>query len=386
MVTLRDFGGIVERTPARVVRAETIAEVEHAIVVARREGLPVVARGQGHTTRGQSLSNGVVLELRGLRHVSIDRTARTARVGAGLLWSDLLAQTVSVGLAPPVLTDYLGLSVGGTLSVGGIGGQSFRYGAQTDQVEALVVVTPEGEVVECSTVHERTLFDACRAGLGRFGTIVEVVVRLRPAPKLALVSELAYPNLRQFIAAQQRFVEDDCYDYLLGSMLPTRSGWAYKLEAVKYDSVERDGARTVSYLDHALRLEHLVAHMKRAGTWTALHPWMDLFVPASSATELIAEALALLDPEELADGHLMTYPLTRSTTPLLAIPAEPRSFLFDVLPNLRERAALPRFEGRCHRITALVRAAGGGIYPIGYPIGTADELPGDLLFREGAGS
>jgi cytokinin dehydrogenase len=376
---MRDFGGIVERTPACVIRVETVAEVEAAIRAARAKGLPVKARGQGHTTRGQSLTDGVSIELRGLRHVSIDLAARTARVGAGLLWSELLTATLSVGLVPPTLTDYLGLSIGGTLSVGGIGGQSFRHGAQTDQVEALVVVTPHGDIVECSTERERALFDACRAGLGRFGTIVEAVVRLHPAPKRAMVSELTYANLEQLIAAQRRFVEQDAYDYLLGSILPTPNGWAYKLEAVTYDGAQGAGIRSMSYLEHALRLDQLVAQMKLAGTWTALHPWMDLFVPASAATELIGEALALLDPSELADGHLMTYPLTRSTTPLLALPAEPQSFLFDVLPNLRERAALPRFEERCHRITELVRTAGGGIYPIGYPIGTADERPGDLL-------
>jgi len=380
---MRDFGGIVERTPARVIRVETVAEVEAAIRGARSRGLAVTARGQGHTTRGQSLTDGVLIELRGLRHASIDRTARTARVGAGLLWSELLAETVSVGLAPPTLTDYLGLSIGGTLSVGGIGGQSFRHGAQTDQVEALVVVTPEGDVVECSAERERALFDACRAGLGRFGTIVEAVVRLHPAPKRAIVSELRYADLAQLIAAQRCFVEQNRFDYLLGSMLPTPSGWAFKLEAVTYDGAPRDGVRSMSYLDHSQRLDQLVARMKRAGTWTALHPWMDLFVPASIATELIGEALALLGPDELADGHLMTYPLTRSTTPLLALPAEPQSFLFDVLPNLRERAALPRFEERCRRITELVRGAGGGIYPIGYPIGTADERPGDLLSPRG---
>jgi cytokinin dehydrogenase len=376
---MRDFGGIVERTPARVLRAETVAEVASAIRTARSEGLPIAARGQGHTTRGQSLTDGLLIELRGLRHAAIDRTARTARVGAGLLWSELLAETVSVGLAPPTLTDYLGLSIGGTLSVGGIGGQSFRHGAQTDQVEALLVVTPDGDVVECSAEHERALFDACRAGLGRYGTIVEAVVRLLPAPKRAVVSKLVYPAVEQLIDAQRLFVEQNRYDYLLGSMLPTPSGWTYELEAVTYDGAERAGTVSVSYLDHALRLEQLVVQMKRAGTWTALHPWMDLFVPASAASELIGEALALLDPTELADGHLMTYPLTRSTTPLLALPAEPQSFLFDVLPNLRDRAALPRFEQRCRRITELVRAAGGGVYPIGYPIGTADERPSDLL-------
>ena len=38
-----------------------------------------------------------------------------------------------LGLTPPVLTDYLHLSVGGTISVGGIGGATSRFGTQADQ-------------------------------------------------------------------------------------------------------------------------------------------------------------------------------------------------------------------------------------------------------------
>ena len=47
-------------------------------------------------------------------------------------------------LMPPVLPDYIGQTVGGTLSVGGIGAMSFREGAQIDHVVALRAVTGNG--------------------------------------------------------------------------------------------------------------------------------------------------------------------------------------------------------------------------------------------------
>ena len=51
---------------------------------------------------------------------------------------------------PPVLPDYIGQTVGGTLSVGGIGAMSFRAGAQIDHVVELLAVTGEGRIVRCS--------------------------------------------------------------------------------------------------------------------------------------------------------------------------------------------------------------------------------------------
>ena len=48
-----------------------------------------------------------------------------------------------------MLTNYLGLSIGGTIAVGGIGAASSRHGMQTDNVIALDVVTGEGDEVSC---------------------------------------------------------------------------------------------------------------------------------------------------------------------------------------------------------------------------------------------
>src|SRR5260370_20457690 len=81
-----------------------------------------------------------------------------ASVGAGATWRQVLRGTLAVGLTPPVLTDYLGLSVGGTLSVGGLSGSSFRHGAQVDHVTELEVVTGSGMRELCSPTRNPQLF------------------------------------------------------------------------------------------------------------------------------------------------------------------------------------------------------------------------------------
>jgi cytokinin dehydrogenase len=59
----------------------------------------------------------------------------------GELWIDVLKATLKEGLAPRSWTDYLYLSVGGTLSNAGISGQTFRYGPEISNVLQLEVVT-----------------------------------------------------------------------------------------------------------------------------------------------------------------------------------------------------------------------------------------------------
>ena len=46
-------------------------------------------------------------------------------------WATVLDAALASGTTPPVLNDYMHLSVGGTLSVGGIGGTSCTSGRRS---------------------------------------------------------------------------------------------------------------------------------------------------------------------------------------------------------------------------------------------------------------
>jgi cytokinin dehydrogenase len=59
----------------------------------------------------------------------------------GELWINVLHETLKRGLAPRSWTDYLHLTVGGTLSNAGVSGQAFRHGPQISNVNQLEIVT-----------------------------------------------------------------------------------------------------------------------------------------------------------------------------------------------------------------------------------------------------
>ena len=106
----------------------------------------------------------------------------------------MLAATLAAGLMPPVLPDYIGQTVGGTLSVGGIGAMSFYAGAQIDHVLSLRAVTGDGRIVDCSEHRRRDLFEALLAGQGQVGVIVEATLRLVPAPSTVRAVRPALPG------------------------------------------------------------------------------------------------------------------------------------------------------------------------------------------------
>src|SRR5918992_1039110 len=114
---------------------------------------------------------GVVIDMSTLNQIH-SITPDRAVVDAGVVWRDLLLVTTPAGLTPPVLTDYTRLTVGGTLSVGGVSGRSYRHGAQVDNVLELQVVTGEGQLLTCSATENQRLFEAALAGLGLCAVIV----------------------------------------------------------------------------------------------------------------------------------------------------------------------------------------------------------------------
>jgi cytokinin dehydrogenase len=91
--------------------------------------------------------DGIVIEMSALRGIKVvpegdaDIHVPYVEAAGGELWIDILKATLKQGLAPRSWTDYLYLSVGGTLSNAGISGQAFRHGPQISNVLQLEVVT-----------------------------------------------------------------------------------------------------------------------------------------------------------------------------------------------------------------------------------------------------
>jgi FAD/FMN-containing dehydrogenase len=130
----------------------------------RPQAVPVTVRGGGLTTEGESVAfGGVLLDMTGMSRVlKMDREALTVRTEAGIFWHGLAEE-----LRRETSLDYLSAplnltsSVGGTLGVGGIDVNSARLGCSADQALSLEVVTPTGEIVECSDAENaRICFSA----------------------------------------------------------------------------------------------------------------------------------------------------------------------------------------------------------------------------------
>ncbi|AXK33097.1 FAD-binding protein [Streptomyces armeniacus] len=386
-----DYGHMVHRTPAAVLRPGSVADVVAMVRFCVKHAIPVAPRGQGHATNGQAqVADGLVIETSTDALSGVGRPERgTVTVGAGARWSTVTKATLEHGLTPPVFTDYLELSVGGTVSVGGLGGQTHRHGAQADTVVELQVVTGAGELVRCSAVRHADLFDAVRAGLGQCAIVVGATLRLVTAPETVRHYLLPYADLAVFLADQRRLVEERRFAYVEGQVAADDTGTfrTYLLEAVAYGppagpvpddaellrglrhdpaGAEIAGMGYYAFLD---RLAESVEQQKEAGLWDDAHPWLNLLLPGDDIEPLAAELLGRLTPEDVGPGVVLLYPLLRERlrTPMLRVPDDAVPYLLAVLRSSppEEPETIDRMLAANRTAYETVRERGGKQYPVG---------------------
>lgn len=163
-----DYGNMVKETPAAVLNPSSINDVVQLISYAYNNPIPfqIAARGQGHSVRGQAMArDGVVIDMSSLRRnratpgITVSTGEFYADVGGEQRWIDVLNATLEYGLTPVSWTDYLYITVGGTLSNAGISGQTFRYGPQVSNVVEMDVVTGTGSLSSLAKTTCSLLFN-----------------------------------------------------------------------------------------------------------------------------------------------------------------------------------------------------------------------------------
>jgi hypothetical protein len=199
------------RLPFKVYLPSTTEEIVRAVKEARELGERIVVRSKGHSSNDLVVVEGGTLMLmqRMNRVLEVDEEALTATVQAGAISAevdDLLAER---GFGLPVVGDHADITVGGFASVGGINAASHRHGLFVDNILGLEYVDWRGEVVTCSPEERPDDFYRVLTGLGRWGVIATMTLRIEPADKYGTVlrnEQRHFRSLDSFIAESGRLL------------------------------------------------------------------------------------------------------------------------------------------------------------------------------------
>ncbi|CAN4106614.1 unnamed protein product [Withania somnifera] len=362
----KDFGNRYHFLPSCVLYPKSVSDisstVKHIFDMGTTTDITVAARGHGHSLEGQAQAyQGVVISMESLRAPAMRfHTGELPFVdaSAGELWINILHESLKLGLTPKSWTDYLHLTVGGTLSNAGISGQAFKHGPQINNVYQLEIVTGKGEVITCSEEQNADLFYGALGGLGQFGIITRARIALQPAPKKVKWIRVLYSNFSTFSGDQEQLISSkDSFDYVEGFVIINRTGllnnWRstfnpkdpllakkfssegkvlYCLEVAKYFNPEETTnsdqyidallsklnyiestlfQSEVSYVEFLNRVHVSEMKLQEKGLWDVPHPWLNLLIPRSKIHDFAQGVFGKI-LTDTSHGPILIYPVNKS--------------------------------------------------------------------------
>ncbi|KAJ8900225.1 hypothetical protein K2173_024865 [Erythroxylum novogranatense] len=361
-----DFGHRFQMLPLAVLHPKSVSDIattiKHIWHLGAHSNITVAARGHGHSLHGQAQAHhGIVINMEALRspkkHVYTGK-APYVDVSGGELWINVLHETLKYGLAPKSWTDYLHLSIGGTLSNAGISGQAFRHGPQISNVHQLEVVTGKGEVLNCSENQNDDLFYSVLGGLGQFGIITRARISLEAAPQKVKWIRVLYSDFTTFARDQEHLIAaEKAFDYIEGFVIINRTGilnnWRssfdpqdpvqasqfksdgktlFCLELAKYFNTDESDQQheeiinklsllkyiqptlfltEVSYEEFLDRVHVSEVKLQSKGLWEVPHPWLNLLIPKSNIQAFAEEVFGNI-LTTTSNGPILIYPVNKS--------------------------------------------------------------------------
>jgi FAD/FMN-containing dehydrogenase len=174
------WNGSFDSYPAAIMRCVDVEDVKTAVNVAREQAMTLSVRSGGHSIPGYGTNNGgLVIDLSGMKTITVDPVRRTARLEPGLTWGEV-AKTLQPFELAMTSGDVGSVGVGGLLLGGGIGWMARSYGLTIDNLRSVELVTADGQLRRASADENPELFWGLRGGGGNFGVATAFEVNLHP--------------------------------------------------------------------------------------------------------------------------------------------------------------------------------------------------------------
>ena len=199
-----DESGLGRFPAACAVLAESRAEVELVLRLAREHRVPVTPRGAGTGMTGGCLAvrGGIVLSTERMSRIrDIDVDNLIAIVEPGVICGDLQARVEELGLFyPPDPASLASCSLGGNVAENAGGPRALRYGVTREYVLALECALMSGETIRPGhrTHKGVTGYDVVGAIVGSEGTFAvttEITLKLLPLPPAVAAMVAVFPDV-----------------------------------------------------------------------------------------------------------------------------------------------------------------------------------------------
>ncbi|MDB5904561.1 MAG: FAD-binding protein [Betaproteobacteria bacterium] len=209
-----DYGNLVHKTPSTIEQPADVAALAAVLKKYDAAGTPVRIRNTAHSTNGQTVTDGVQVQLGGLSGATFDRERMTVTAGAGTPWNDVLKAVGFPRFCPPMFPNNPGqlIRIGGTAAVGGVGFYGAAAGGFWNAVESIELVTMKGERITCSPTQNPDYFFYSLGGFSRLGVMASVTVRVVDSAQFVIAAILVYRDLDAYVVDLEQARKDPFFN------------------------------------------------------------------------------------------------------------------------------------------------------------------------------
>jgi len=192
---------IYKQEPLAVVLPNHIDQIKKVLEICRKNTTPIVTRGAGTGLSGGAtpLEGSVVLGLSKLTQIiSIDEQKKIAVLEPGVrnLAISEAAEEFNLYYAPDP-SSQIACTIGGNVAENSGGVHCLKYGLTVQNVEAIKMLTIDGEELLLTRQDEGIgLLALMNGSEGLLGVITEITVKLTPKPELARLVMAGFSSVR----------------------------------------------------------------------------------------------------------------------------------------------------------------------------------------------
>lgn len=185
MAEWENWSGSARADDVELRFVRTVDELQAIVVAAAATGRRVRVAGSGHSHFPLVPVDDVIVDLSALTGIiRVAPDGSSARVWAGTRIAALGPALHAHGVALANQGDIDRQAIAGAVATG-THGTGRRLTNLAEAVVGMTMVGADGELVSCSADERPELFRAARLGLGAFGVVIEIELRVVPAYRLA---------------------------------------------------------------------------------------------------------------------------------------------------------------------------------------------------------
>mgnify|MGYP001488996118 CR=1 FL=1 len=182
--------GLYKTVDSLILTPENLDDLKQCLQYAKKKKLKIAIKSGGNSFSDVSQNDQLIIELSKLKSLkSFDEENGIVVVEAGIRIGDLLSKIMPLNWILVGLSGSVNDLVGGLASSNTHGKDSWKNGNFSTNILSFKILLSNGDIKEIKREVDSELFNAIIGGLGFFGIIVELTLKLRPIPSYMVYHE-----------------------------------------------------------------------------------------------------------------------------------------------------------------------------------------------------